>query len=198
MAPEAIQTSLLGAWRMMMGKADGLRMLDLTADGFWNSFYAILLALPALALNWVPVTLDTLGPDASGMARLGYVLRLAIVDLGAWIVPLVMLALASGTIGVRDRFVHYVVATNWATVPMAWIMLPPSLLATFVPQAGDLISVLALVLFILTMVFTWRVTEAAIGKGPAVGSGVFAGMFVASIAVMLLLQALLGIELPAG
>ena len=31
--------SLTGAWRLMFGKADGLRMLDLTADGFWNSFF---------------------------------------------------------------------------------------------------------------------------------------------------------------
>lgn len=198
MAPEAVQSSLLGAWRLMMGKADGLRLLDLSADGFWNSFYAIVLALPALAMNWVPVATDTLGADATAAAKLGYVLRLAVVDLGSWVLPLLALALASSAIGVRDRFVHYVVATNWATVPMVWIMLPPSLLAIFVPQSGDFVSIIALVLFVVTMVLTWRVTNAAIGKGPAVGTGVFAGMFVASIIVMILLQSLVGIELPGG
>lgn len=198
MAPEAVQSSLLGAWRLMMGKADGLRLLDLSADGFWNSFYAIVLALPALAMNWVPVATDTLGADASAAAKLGYVLRLAVVDLGSWVLPLLALALASSAIGVRDRFVHYVVATNWATVPMVWIMLPPSLMAIFVPQSGDFVSIIALVLFVVTMVLTWRVTNAAIGKGPAVGTGVFAGMFVASIIVMILLQSLVGIELPGG
>lgn len=198
MAPEAVQSSLLGAWRLMMGKADGLRLLDLSADGFWNSFYAIVLALPALAMNWVPVATDTLGADATAAAKLGYVLRLAVVDLGSWVLPLLALALVSSAIGVRDRFVHYVVATNWATVPMVWIMLPPSLLAIFVPQSGDFVSIIALVLFVVTMVLTWRVTNAAIGKGPAVGTGVFAGMFVASIIVMILLQSLVGIELPGG
>lgn len=198
MAPEAVQSSLLGAWRLMMGKADGLRLLDLSADGFWNSFYAIVLALPALAMNWVPVATDTLGADATAAAKLGYVLRLAVVDLGSWVLPLLALALASSAIGVRDRFVHYVVATNWATVPMVWIMLPPSLMAIFVPQSGDFVSIIALVLFVVTMVLTWRVTNAAIGKGPAVGTGVFAGMFVASIIVMILLQSLVGIELPGG
>jgi hypothetical protein len=198
MAPEAVQSSLLGAWRLMMGKADGLRLLDLSADGFWNSFYAIVLALPALAMNWVPVATDTLGADSSTGAKLGYVLRLAVVDLGSWVLPLLALAVASSTVGIRDRFVHYVVATNWATVPMVWIMLPPSLLAIFVPQAGDFVSVLALVLFVVTMVLTWRVTNAAIGKGPAVGTGVFAGMFIASLIVMALLQALVGVEIPSG
>jgi hypothetical protein len=33
--------SLAGAWRLMLGKADGLRLLDLSADGFRNSFFAI-------------------------------------------------------------------------------------------------------------------------------------------------------------
>ena len=36
--------SLTGAWRLMLGKADGLRLLDLSADGFWNSFFAIVVA----------------------------------------------------------------------------------------------------------------------------------------------------------
>ena len=43
---ENIQLYLTGAWRMMMGKADGLRLLDLSVDGFWNSFFAIVIALP--------------------------------------------------------------------------------------------------------------------------------------------------------
>ncbi|MBL8583904.1 MAG: transporter [Rhizobiaceae bacterium] len=195
---ETVQSSLLGAWRMMMGKADGIRLLDLTADGFWNSFYAILLAMPALAVNWVPVANDTLGPDVSIGVKLGYVFRLAIVDIGAWILPLVVLALISGLAGIRDRFVHYVVATNWATVPIVWIMLPPSLLALFVPEAGDAVTALALVLFLVTMVLTWRVTNAALGKGAAIATGVFVGMFVGSILIMLLLQSLVGIEVPIG
>lgn len=195
---EKIQASLAGAWRMMMGKPEGLRMLDLSADGFWNSFYAILLALPPLAVNWVPVALDTLGPEATGGERFVYVLRLAVVDIGAWLLPLAILAAFSAQVGVRDRFVHYVVATNWATVPMVWIMLPASLLATFAPGMGDMLNVIALALFGVTMFFSWRVTNIAIGKGAAVGSGVFAGMFVLSILVMVALQSLLDIELPAG
>ena len=38
---------------MMLGKPDGLRLLDLSADGFWNSFFAIVGALPALIAGWV-------------------------------------------------------------------------------------------------------------------------------------------------
>ena len=46
-----IQAYLAGAWRLMMGKPDGVRALDVSADGFWNSFFAILVAFPALSRN---------------------------------------------------------------------------------------------------------------------------------------------------
>ena len=50
-----IQNGLTGAWRLMIGNAEGLRLLDLTADGFWNSFFAIIVALPAMLLGWLPM-----------------------------------------------------------------------------------------------------------------------------------------------
>jgi hypothetical protein len=45
----------ISLWRLalMTGKRDGLKLLDLSADGFWNSFYAIVLALPAMFVGWV-------------------------------------------------------------------------------------------------------------------------------------------------
>ena len=49
------QASLIGAWRLMLGKVDGLRLLDLSADGFWNSFFAIVIAAPALIVGWVGI-----------------------------------------------------------------------------------------------------------------------------------------------
>ncbi len=62
-------------------------------------------------------------------------LRLAMVDLGAWLLPLVALGLAARSIGIRGRYVHYVVATNWASAIVVWLMLPPSLLRLFAPGA---------------------------------------------------------------
>jgi hypothetical protein len=48
------------------------------------------------------------------------------------------------------------------------------------------------------MVLTWRMTNASIGKGAAVGTAVFVGMFIASLLVLFGLQALLGIDFPDG
>ncbi|MEI9406484.1 transporter [Mesorhizobium argentiipisi] len=190
-------SSLAGAWRLMFGKADGLRLLDLSADGFWNSFFAIVVAAPALIVGWVGIANEIGDPEAFA-GRLGMLIRLATVDLGSWVLPLVALALVAPRAGIGGRFVHYVVASNWASAIIAWLMLPSALLRLFLPSSSEITSLLSLVLFALSMVLTWRMTNASIGKGAGVGTAVFIGMFVASLLVLFGLQALLGIDIPDG
>jgi hypothetical protein len=189
--------SLVGAWRLMFGKSDGLRLLNLSADGFWNSFFAIVVAAPALIVGWVELANEIGDPNAFA-GRLGMLIRLATVDIGSWVLPLVALALVAPRAGIGGRFVHYVVASNWASAIIAWLMLPSALVRLFLSSASEISSGVSFVLFLLSMVLTWRMTNATIGKGAAVGTAVFVGMFVASLLVLFGLQALLGINIPDG
>ncbi|CAN7635922.1 transporter [Aminobacter sp. LjRoot7] len=197
LASDEIEQNLAGAWRLMLGKADGLRQLDLSADGFWNSFFAILVAVPALVVGWAGVSNDVALETATFAGRFGIVVRLAMVDIGAWVLPLIALALVAPRVGIGDRFVHYVVASNWTSAIIAWLMLPAALARMLFPAAENVVSLLSLAVFALAMVFTWRMTNATIGKGAAIGSAVFAGMFFVSLLVLFSLQTLLGIQLPA-
>jgi hypothetical protein len=190
-------SSLNGAWRLMLGKADGLRLLDLSADGFWNSFFAIVVAAPAMIVGWVG-TANEIGDPNAFAGRLGMLIRLATVDLGSWLLPLVVLALVASRAGIGDRFVHYVVASNWASAITAWMLLPSALIRLFLPSGNPVAELVWLVLVVLSLVLTWRMTNAAIGKGAAVGSAVFAGMLVVSLAVLFALVALLGITVPTA
>lgn len=189
------QASLTGAWRLMLGKTDGLRLLDLSADGFWNSFFAIVVAAPALIVGWVGIANEIGDPDAF-VGRFGMLMRLATVDIGSWVLPLIALALVAPRAGIGGRFVHYVVASNWASAITAWLMLPSALIRLFLSSASQVSSLVSLLLFALSMGLTWRMTNATIGKGPAVGTAVFAGMFIASLLVLFGLQMLLGITVP--
>jgi hypothetical protein len=190
---EEIQRYLTAVWRMMLGKPDGLKQLDLSADGFWNSFFAMVVAVPALVVAWVGFAndLSALGGDFGN--RLSIVLRLAALDFSTWVVPLAVLAAVARPAGLSDRFVHIVVSGNWASALLAWIMLPPSLLGLFLPGATDVNSLLSLVFFVIAMVLSWRVTNVAVGKGAAIASAVFAGMFVLSLLTLFVLQPLLGL-----
>ena len=77
---EQVQQYLTGAARLMLGKSDGLRMLDFSADGFWNSFFAMVVALPALMIGWVGLAneLEQM-PGAIG-GRFSILLRIALID----------------------------------------------------------------------------------------------------------------------
>lgn len=197
LSADETQASLNGAWRLMLGKADGLRLLDLSVDGFWNSFFAILVAAPALIVGWVGIANEIGDPEAFS-SRFGLVMRLATIDLGSWVLPLVAFAAIAPKAGIGNRFVHYVVASNWASAIIAWMMLPASLVRLFLPSTSQFAVLVSLVLFLTSMVLTWRMTNAVIGKGPAVGTAVFTGMFVTSLAVLFLLQAMLGVGAPTN
>lgn len=177
----------------MMGKADGLKAMDLSADGFWDSFFAIVVALPALIVGWVSYANQISGPAGQFIDRLSLVLRLATAEVGAWVLPLVVLAAVAPRAGIADRFVHYVVASNWASALLVWLMLPPVLLKLFLPSAGELVSFVSLMFFFGSMVLTWRMTNVVYAKGPAIGTAVFAGMFASALAVLFALQYLLGL-----
>lgn len=190
---EDIQRYLTGVWRMMLGKPDGLKLLDLSADGFWNSFFAMVVALPPLVVGWVGYANDlaALGGDVGG--RLSIVTRLALVDFTTWVAPLLVLALVVRQAGIADRFLHLVVSGNWATALIAWIMLPPSLINLVLPGSGSVGGLLSLVFFVAAMILSWRVTNVAIGKGAAIATAIFAGMFVVSLFSFYLLEGVLSL-----
>lgn len=189
-----IHQFLLAAWRLMFGRSEAVRAFDLSADGFWNSFFAIFVALPALAVIWVTAANDLSQVPDIAMGRVSLFLRLAAADLGAWVLPVGLLAMAARPAGIADRFVHYVVATNWGTAVIAWMMLPASLINLFAPASfGEATAAISLVFFVMSLVFGWRLTNAALGKGPVTGTAVFVAMFAASLVVVLLLQRALGV-----
>jgi len=189
-----VQNALTASWRMMWGRRDAIRMHDLSADGFWTSFFAIVVALPPLVVGWVAIAEQLAAFPESISSRMSVVLRLAIVDIGAWVLPLALLGAVSPYAGIGKRYVHYVVAANWGSAITAWIMLPPSLVRLVFGQVGEAVILLSILLFGFTMVLSWRLTDAAYDRGPMVASAVFAGILVASLVSLFALQRLFGIS----
>jgi hypothetical protein len=188
-----IQQSLSGAARLMAGRKDGVRLLDISADGFWTSFFAIVVALPAMTVGWVTLANEIAFQGDGIGSRLSIVFRLAAIDMLAWIVPLGLLALVARFAGIANRFVQFVVASNWGGAIYVWVMLPPSLVRLFWPDAGESLTAVSLGLFVFTMVLSWRLTNAVLDKGPAFATGVFSAMFLASLVVLFTLQGVFGL-----
>lgn len=196
MMPSAddIQTYLAGVWKLMNGRSEGLRQLDLSIDGFWNSFFAILVALPALGVGWVSFANELAGGDPFAY-RLWILAKLAVVDMVSWVGPIIVFAAVAKPVGLVDRFVPYVVASNWASAAFAWLLLPPSLIDLFWPESVELTDLVSLVVVILTLVLAWRLTNTVIARGAAVATAVFFAMIAVSVTILLVLQPLLGLAI---
>jgi hypothetical protein len=191
-----IQQYLTGCWRMMNGKTDGIKLLDISADGFWNSFFAIAIALPAMIAGWATLTNSVAPIGVTFATRLSIVLKLATIDLGTWILPTIAFVIAARPAGLSDKVAHYVISSNWGSALIIWMMLPPTLLQMFVPGSEEVATVISLGLFVLSLVLGWRLTNVALSKGAGVATAVFAAMFMVSLIVLYTLQFALGLPAP--
>lgn len=192
--PEAgsIQRALSGSLRLMMGRADGLKLLDLTADGFWDSFYAIVLSIPPLTATWVLNAAFT--PGASLKQRAAIVALSAAISLLAWLAPLLVLGLAARKLTISAEFPALVIASNWSSVLLSWALALPVLVTLAFPGQAEAASGLLICLYLVALVLTWRMTNAVMGKGAGPATAVFCILIVTGEIVGFSLQRLLGLS----
>jgi len=156
-----IERGLFGAWRIARTDPQALRWFDLSADGFYRSFTAMLLVLPV----WlVLVALDRAPPDAEFVPPLALELAVQTVafvfgwaGFAALMLPVAML------LRLQERYVAYIVASNWAQVLQLAALLPAVLLAASgvlpEPAGAGLLAAVTLLL----LVYAGQIARAGLG-----------------------------------
>jgi hypothetical protein len=162
-----------GAARLMAGKRDGLKRFDLTADGFWNSFGAIPVALPPMALAWIEYERVERASPPADVGTVALYGAHAFADITAWLFPLLVLALAARPLGFSRRLVPLVVTLNWGSALIAWCLAPVWILL-LIAGRGEGGSVLGLVLMLASVVLTVRLVAAATDLDHTVSTGIVA------------------------
>ncbi|MBP0615171.1 hypothetical protein [Jiella mangrovi] len=165
---------------LMAGRPDGLRRFDLSADGFWQSFAAVLVALPPLALSWLAYEVG--GSQPSGNEANGFVTygAHAFADVLAWLLPVFILMLAARRIGYSKKIVPLVVATNWGGALLAWAVVPYWLIVVLF-GVSEVTSFIGLIVTIATVTATMRLIYFALGKDFAAAVAITVMMIVASL-----------------
>ncbi|MBV2144163.1 hypothetical protein KUG47_11725 [Falsochrobactrum sp. TDYN1] len=184
-----------GVWKMMLGRKDGLSYLDISAEDFWTSFSAILVALPPLLSTWVAYAADLTAGREEAALRLAIVIRAAFVDIAAWVIPLAVIGLLAQRIGIAKRYAAYVIATNWGSALLAWIFAPITLLQLFFPGQFDVATLFAFIMFGVSIVFSYRLTWVVLQRPHVYVAPFFASVFFGSLFITVLLQQLFGIGL---
>lgn len=193
---EEVERYLRGLILLARNRSDGFKAFDISADGFWASFWAIVYSVPAMATTWASYRLAFLqNSDESAQAGAGFICRLAVVDVLTWIVPLLLLAFVARPLGVSRHFVRYVIVTNWLGLVTSYAMAVPSLLRLLLPQAAIAGALLSIVVFIGAIAVLYRTTRLAF-DGDAGNAGIVtAGVFVVSLMLTGLLQQVLGLSI---
>lgn len=127
LAADDVTRSLRASWRLMSEGPQALAELDLTRDGFWRSFLAFALMLPAsialLAAMRVLAGLSNTAGLFGSTSLVAAVIGMQFLTILA--VPAVLLGLAP-RLARAPRFTGFVIAWNWAGIVSASLMAVPA------------------------------------------------------------------------
>lgn len=159
-----LANNLSGAWAIMRGRAEGLSRLDLSLDGFWRSFGAILLVAPFTVLALLSQAQLAATADVTAEARATGVLGVEAVGvLVDWVAFPIVFALLARPLGLGDRYLAFIVARNWSAVlisAMAAFVYAPHLLGLFPSQ---LAPALFLMVLVVALRFAYVIARTALG-----------------------------------
>ncbi|SMC64382.1 hypothetical protein SAMN06297251_10593 [Fulvimarina manganoxydans] len=155
-----------GVALMMLGRKEGLARLDISPDGFWQSFYAIAIAAPAIAFSWIEYeSMERSGP-VSHLGSFQVYGAHALADALAWLVPVLFLMMIAKRIGYGRKVSPLVVATNWAGALIAWALAPYlALVVLFGMNAG--LAIVGTILSWATLILTARLIQTVVGDWAA-------------------------------
>lgn len=192
--PGEVQRYMVGLRRLVAGDQGGFSDLDITADGFWRSFAAIPYALPAFLVSWTQYRLSYIqSAEGEFHSGLGFYLTVAFVDLMIWLIPIVVVAMIAAPLGLSAFYARWVIATNWLSVPLAYIMALPVALMLLVPSLEPVAIALSLAAFALALVAYYRVSRLALGGERAVAVAITISLVVLSFAMTGVLENLIGL-----
>ncbi|MCX8100091.1 MAG: hypothetical protein N3D77_02505 [Geminicoccaceae bacterium] len=175
-----IRAGIEGALAILKREPAAMARFDLSLDGFFKSFTAMLLAAPAYALlvlqRLAHEPVDLAGPLLFLLEALSYVL--------GWLAFPVAAAIVLRLLGQGRRFVPLVVAGNWAALLQVALLVGASLAALALPEAtGALLTTLAV---LAALFYQWLVIKTAL-EAPG---GIAAGFVVLDIASSMLVSGL--------
>jgi hypothetical protein len=186
---DELARSLTGAWELFLDRPGAMRHFDVSVEGFWRSFRAVVLVVPAYlvaALADREFAAAELGiplpPDGPFLAESAIGLALD------WIALPLILAVAARPLGIARRYAAFIVARNWcavlAVVPFGAIGL--LVIAGLVgPELG---STLMLAALIVVLRYNYLVARRGLEVGAGFAIGIVALDFAVSLTIAVALD----------
>jgi hypothetical protein len=190
---DEILRSLTGAWHLFLDRPDALRYFDISIDGFWRSFGAILLVLPSYVMialsERAQILTDSIPDGFDGGAFFINKLVSICVD---WVAFPIVFAFIAGPLGLGRTYSTFIIARNWgaalAAVPYAAV----ALLYLAGILSAELTNFLWLAIMIVIIRYSYLIARRALGAE----IGVAVAIIVSDFALSLLIISLFGALIP--
>jgi len=171
--------AVLGALKLARFDASGLKLMESSRDGFFNSFWAAVIIAPFfilfLALKW-----------QSGFVE-GDIVRYAVIEASVYIMswvlfPLVMIEICK-IFGWQKNYFAFGTARNWTVLVQNSLYLPIAM-----ADVSGLIDIttsapMLQVVFIYMLIYSWFVARGALGVSALAAVGVVVADLAVAIAI---------------
>jgi hypothetical protein len=184
---------LTGVTLLVRQKQEGFGWLDLTLRGLARSFWAFAWCLPAFAVIWASWRLYYLGSMPAGTpAGFNFFVKLLVIDIAGWLLPLVLLAALARLLGYGRYLAVVVTASNWIAVPFAYAAAIPFALTLVMPDSAPFAGLLLYAVFGASVVLQFRLVWMCVGKQTLLAAAITAIYVLPPMIVGQELQRLLG------
>lgn len=191
---EEIGGYLKGVWLLILGDKSGFGWLDITASGVWRSFAAFLWCLPAMAVGWAAWRLFYLEQMPTGTETgIGFIVKLFLVDMTMWIVPLILVAALAKPLGYADMLASIIIGTNWLAVPTVYAMAVPLAIRLVIPGGQGLAYLLSLILLLTNFTVIFRLVKTITNNQLLLASAISALLILPSLMLSEALPPMLGL-----
>lgn len=121
-----ISRNIAAVTKIILGRSEGVSALDLTATGFWRSFYALLLVLPISLSNNIleyrsSLQRGTIDADSSMFAHVTVQMTATVL---AYLVSLIVIYAMARSAKMLERFPISLIALNWGGLALAILSFP--------------------------------------------------------------------------
>lgn len=161
-----IVRALYGCWCLALNRPGAIELFDRSETGFYRSFFAAVLALPAFMIS------DVANGSANWISGdffdwISYGLRYGIY----WLVFPVVACIIAEKIGKLDLILDFLVPYNWVSLPFAYIFCCFYVLGSGDGPVANLFDTLSVFLWLGLLTLIWRWSRQLLGVSPLMAFG---------------------------
>ncbi|MFN0262309.1 hypothetical protein ACKTEK_00370 [Tepidamorphus sp. 3E244] len=174
-----IRAGFSGAIAIAQNQPDPMNRFDLTFEGFWKSFLAILVVIPALAIympaEWAIIAEQDAALNVTAERAVGrYIAVQVVVTAIDWLAfPLIVLLFAR-QLGIENKVAGYITAQNWTAALANLILVAPAILYAGGVVPGAIAGFMSLALFAFILHVFYKVARVALDAPFGLASGLVA------------------------